>query len=44
MPCCAGNVNLDGACLNRLRIRRIPLDELASLTSSQEFYLRGIGF
>ncbi len=41
---CAGNVEKDGACLNRLRIRRIPLDELDSLIGKQAFYMRGIGF
>ncbi|NLX83677.1 MAG: exo-alpha-sialidase [Clostridiales bacterium] len=41
---CAGNVKRDGACLNRLRIRRIPLKDLDSAVSQQTFYMRGIGF
>ena len=41
---CAGNVDQDKACLNRLRIRRIPLAELDSKQDPMGFYMVGIVF
>lgn len=41
---CAGSVDRDSTCLNRLRIRRIPLTDLDSKRDPAGFYLMGIGF